>query len=476
MEFKKLNKINDFLWQIPQMGEMRVEGLIYADDVLIKEMDEMVIKQVINVATLPGIQKVSLAMPDAHWGYGFCIGGVAAFDAEENGVISVGGVGFDINCGVRTIKTNLFKSDLENYSDKLADELFNSIPAGLGSRGKIALSKTEVNNVLTKGAEWAVQNGYGGKEDLEYTEEKGRVDFADPSCVSEIAIKRERGEIGTLGSGNHYLEVQYVDKIYNQELAQVFDLKENQVIITLHCGSRALGHQIGTDYLKILAEAIRKYKIKIPDYELVCAPINSPEGKKYFSACCCAINYAFSNRQILTHLIRLSFKKFFPQSNLKVLYDIGHNTCKIESHKIDGRIKKVYVHRKGATRSFGPGRVELPSAYQKTGQPVIIGGTMGTSSFILAGSSESEEKTFASVCHGAGRIMSRQKAKKTWRGENLIKELKQKGIIVRAHSLPGLAEESPKAYKDVERVVKVIHKAKLAKLVVRARPLICIKG
>jgi len=476
MEIKKLKKISDLEWEIPLTGSMRVPGKIFADQKLIEEMDEMVAQQISNVASLPGIQKASIAMPDAHWGYGFPIGGVGAFDPDQGGIISVGGVGFDINCGVRTIKTNLNKPTVQNKIENLANKLFNIVPAGLGSRGKITLSGNEVNKVLTQGALWIIKKGYGEKEDLEYIEESGWVQGANPSDVSELALKREQRQVGTLGSGNHYLEFEYVDEVYDEEVAHSFGLEKDQILITLHCGSRALGHQIGTDYLRILAEASRKYNLEIPDRELVCAPINSEEGKRYFSACCCAINYAFANRQVLTHLVRQVFKEIFPRVQLPLLYDIGHNTCKVEEHKVDGKIKKLYVHRKGATRAFGPGRKELPPVYRNVGQPIIIGGTMGTASFILVGTKEGEEKAFASVCHGAGRTMSRTKAKKTWRGDRLVEDLKREGILIKAHSFPGLAEEAPGAYKDVSKVVEVIYQAGLAKKVVRMKPLLCIKG
>jgi tRNA-splicing ligase RtcB len=486
MDFSKLRKITDYEWEIPKTGQMRVPGKIFGDKKLIKEMDEKVFEQVSNVATLPGIVKYSLAMPDAHWGYGFCIGGVAAFDPEDGGVLSVGGVGFDVNCGVRTLKSELTKEKVQPKIKELIEELFNTVPAGLGVGGEITLSDKEVKEVLANGAQWIVQKGYGLPEDLEFTEEKGRVEGAIPEAVSELALRREKKQVGTLGSGNHYLEVQWVDEVYDEETAKAFGLFKNQVVITLHCGSRALGHQIGTDYLKVLAQASRKYNIPILEHELVCAPINSPEGKQYLGATNCAINYAFANRQVIAHLTRQAFKKIFPKTNLIQLYDIGHNTVKIEKHIYPhlsspserGRIKEgvLYVHRKGATRAFGPGREELPKIYQNVGQPIIIGGTMGTASYILCGTKEGEEKAFASVCHGAGRTMSRTKAKKIWRGSDLIKELEKQGIIVKGHSFAGLAEEAPGAYKDVIEVVNVICSANLAKKVVKLKPMGVVKG
>jgi tRNA-splicing ligase RtcB len=474
MQLNKFKKINDFEWEIPKQGSMNVPGKIFASKQLIQEMDDKVLEQVSNVATLPGIQEASMAMADAHWGYGFPIGGVAAFD-EEKGIVSVGGVGFDGGCGVRALKTNLKLSDVKPKIKELIDTLFQTVPAGLGIRGKISLSDKEVSEVLTKGARWVVEKGYGTPEDLEFIEDNGTIDGAIPGAVSALALKREKKQVGTLGSGNHYLEVQYVDEIYDQEAAKAFGIEKNQIFAWIHCGSRALGHQIGSDYLKVLAEASRKYKIPIHERELVCAPINSPEGKKYFGAMCCALNYAYANRQIIAHLVRQGFNKVFPKSEVKTFYEISHNSCKKEKHTINDKTKEVYVHRKGATRAFGPERKELPKAYQKIGQPVLIGGTMGTYSYILHGISEGS-RSFYSACHGAGRAMSRTRAKKQFWGSTIVKELEAKGVYVRAHSMPGLAEEAPGAYKHVEQVVDAIHNAKLAKKVVRLKPIGNIKG
>jgi tRNA-splicing ligase RtcB len=470
----KLKKLNEWEYEIPKEGEMLVPGKLFTSSALLKEMDENALTQVVNVACLPGIQKYSIAMSDMHWGYGFPIGGVGAFDADEQGIISVGGVGFDINCGCRTLKTDLFLKDVQPKIKELVDELFNSVPAGLGSRGKILVK--DLNNVFLNGSRWAIEQGYGTEEDLECTESRGCVDGAIPENVSEMAIRREKKQVGTLGSGNHYLEVQYVDEIYDKETAKAWGLDKGQIVITLHCGSRALGHQIGTDYLKTFADASRKYGIPIREKELVCAPIKSEEGQKYFSAMNCGINYAFANRQVIAHLVRQSFSKIFPGQDVKTLYDVGHNTCKIENHKVDGKMKELYVHRKGATRAFGPGREELPKIYQKTGQPVIIGGTMGTSSYLLVGTSKGEEKAFASCCHGAGRAMSRTQASKTWNGEKVINDLQKKGIYVKCHSFEGLAEEAPDAYKPVEEVVDSIHFAELARKVCKLKPIGNIKG
>ncbi|MEM7819607.1 MAG: RtcB family protein [Candidatus Aenigmatarchaeota archaeon] len=476
MDINKFKKISDFEWQIEKTGEMLVPGLIVADEKLIREMDDKVWEQVTNVASLPGIQKASLAMPDAHWGYGFPIGGVGAFDPDNGGVITVGGVGFDGGCGVRTLKTNLMLNDVKPKIKQVVDALFKTVPAGLGCEGEIRLSRSEADELYRKGAKFVVEKGYGTKDDLEHTEENGSIDGADPNNVSETAKKRERGQVGTLGSGNHYLEVQYVDEIYDENAARVYDLQKNQILISIHCGSRALGHQIGTDYLHVLDQASRKYGIKIRDRELVCAPINSEEGQKYYSAMCCALNYAYANRQVIAHLVREQFTKIFPGCEVKTLYDIVHNSCKIEKHEINGKIKKLYVHRKGSTRAFGPNREEIPHDHRDIGQVVIIGGTMGTASYILRGTDYGMRLTFGSSCHGAGRTMSRIGAKKQFRGDRLIHELESKGIYVKCHSLPGLAEEAPNAYKDVSEVVEVMDKANIAKKVVRLRPIGNIKG
>jgi tRNA-splicing ligase RtcB len=476
MELKKLHKISDYEWEIPKTGDMRVPGKIFGSQKLIEEMDDMVYQQVCNVASLPGIVKASIAMPDAHWGYGFPIGGVAAFDPEEGGIISVGGVGYDISCGVRTLLSPLTKKEIEPYLEKLVKELFETVPSGVGSEGEIKLSPTQLDEVLVGGAKWAVEKGYGYPEDLEYIEEKGCMEGADPSYVSMEAKKRQHRQVGTLGSGNHYLEIQYVAEIYDRKVASAFGLFEGQVVVSIHCGSRALGHQIATDYLPVLAKAARKYGIPIKEKELVCAPIESEEGKAYFKAMCCGINCALANRQVITHLVREVFKDLFPGVYLRLLYDVSHNTCKVEYHMVNGKRKKLYVHRKGATRAWGPGRPELPEAYREVGQPVIIGGSMGTASYILVGTTRGEEKAFGSACHGAGRTMSRHQAIKSFRAEELIERLRKKGIIVMGKSKKGLAEEAPEAYKDVSLVIEATCKAGLTKKVAKLLPLGCIKG
>jgi len=476
MELKSLNKISDYVWEIPREGEMRVPGRIFASAELVGDFDDNVVKQIKNVAALPGIQQASMAMPDAHWGYGFPIGGVAAFDPEEDGVISMGGIGFDISCGVRTMRTGMRREEIAPYLGKLVDRLFAIVPAGMGSEGKIRLNPRQIDEVLTGGAQWAVSQGYGYKEDLRYIEEGGVMGGADPAQVSDTAKKRQFREVGTLGSGNHYLEIQYVAEVYDEKIAEELGLFRDDVVISVHCGSRALGHQIGTDYLKTLAEASRRYNIPVHERELVCAPLNSPEGRRYFSAVCAGINCALANRQVIAHLVREAFSDVIPRARISMLYDVSHNTCKVEEHPVGNKVKRLFIHRKGSTRAFGPGRKEIPEEYRAIGQPVLIGGTMGTCSYILVGTESGMKQAFGSACHGAGRAMSRTQAKKRWRGDVLLKELADKGIIIRAHSYSGAAEEAPGAYKDVTAVVDATHNAGLAKKVVMVKPMACIKG
>ncbi|MEK6743649.1 MAG: RtcB family protein [Nitrospirota bacterium] len=476
MDVRTLHKLTDYCWEIPQTGDMNVPGRIFASEKLIAEMDEKVAEQIRNVACLPGIQIASMAMPDAHWGYGFPIGGVAAFDPDEGGIISMGGVGFDISCGVRTMKTGLMKDDVLPGIERLVDQFYNRVPAGVGSEGLIKLNASQIDEMLQGGAEWAVKKGYGVKEDLEYIEEHGRVDGADPSQVSDTAKKRQYREMGTLGSGNHYLEVQVVDELYDEQAGQAMGLRKDGVVISVHCGSRGLGHQIGTDYLRSLANAAQRFKLPIKDRELASAPITSPEGKSYFGAMSAGINCALANRQIITHLVREIFTGVFPEGRITMLYDISHNTCKVETHVVKGRKKRLFVHRKGATRAFGPGQVDLPPEYRHVGQPVLIGGTMGTSSYILIGTEQGMEVAFGSACHGAGRAMSRTQAKKQWHGRDVVRQLEGQGILVRGHSYSGIAEEAPGSYKDVTEVVDAAHFAGLARKVARVRPLACVKG
>jgi tRNA-splicing ligase RtcB len=412
-------------------------------------------------------------MPDAHWGYGFPIGGVAAFDPDDGGVISAGGVGFDISCGVRTLQTTLTADDLELKKLDLADALFRAVPAGVGSTGAIRLSDTEMTNMLCGGAQWAVAQGYGNLEDLNRTEERGRTTGADPERVSHEARKRQCEEMGTLGSGNHYLEVQRVAQIFDTAAAEAMRLHENDIVVSIHCGSRGLGHQIGTDYLKSMV--IQGYR-PIPDRELACAPIRSELGLHYLGAMRAATNCALANWQIITHLVRGAFDQVLPGVKLALLYDVSHNTCKIERHSVDGGQRELFVHRKGATRSFGPGHPDLPPSLQAVGQPVLIGGTMGTESYILAGTVESEKLAFSSACHGAGRAMSRTQATKRWHGRQVIEELREHGVLIRTRSFRGVAEEAPGAYKDVNAVAGAAEHAKLARRVARLVPVICVKG
>lgn len=476
MDPDRFTQLDATTWQIPQQGNMRVPGILYADRQLISDMDDKVWEQLVNVAALPGIVNAAYAMPDAHWGYGFPIGGVAAFDPDQGGVVSAGGVGFDISCGVRTLTTGLSVDDLQPHRETLADFLLYRIPAGVGSTGRIRLRDAEMTAMLEGGADWAVRQGYGRREDLERIEEHGRMAGAVPEVVSERARTRQRDEMGTLGSGNHYLEVQAVSEIYDPEAATAFGLQPDAVVVSIHCGSRGLGHQIGTEFLREMALSAQQYHISLPDRELACAPLNSPLGERYLGAMRAGINCALANRQILTQLTRDVFAHVLPEADLQLIYDVSHNTCKEETHTIDGETRRLFVHRKGATRALGPGHPELPEAFEHTGQPVLIGGSMGTASYVLAGMATSEARSFASACHGAGRAMSRHQATKRWRGEDLIDELAGRGIIIRSHSYRGVAEEAPGAYKDVSAVVEAAEQAGLARKVARLRPLVCIKG
>ncbi len=476
MDLDRLKQVSSNEWHIEPTGAMRVPGVVYADTDLVRSMDNKVYDQIVNVAMLPGIVRASYAMPDAHWGYGFPIGGVAAFDTTEGGVVSAGGVGFDISCGVRTLTTGLSCSNLEAHKTTLADALFASIPAGLGSTGAIRLDDRGMDAMLTGGAQWAVKQGYGRVDDLQYIEEHGCMAGAVPEEVSEHAKRRQRDEMGTLGSGNHYLEVQQVIEIYDRNTAHDFGLRENDMVVSIHCGSRGLGHQIGTEFLRRMALAAHEYGIVLPDRELACAPIDSPLGASYLGAMRAGINCALANRQILTHLTRRAFESVLPRADLEVLYDVSHNTCKQEQHIVDGQPRQLFVHRKGATRALGPGHPDLPDTFQETGQPVLIGGSMGTASYILAGMAQSEERSFASACHGAGRAMSRRQATRQWRGRQVIDDLAARGILIRSHTDRGVAEEAPGAYKDVNAVVDAAEQAGLARKVVKLVPVICIKG
>jgi tRNA-splicing ligase RtcB len=476
MDISLLARKSECEWRIEPFGKMLVPAVIYGSEALVRDMDVKVYEQVTNVAMLPGIVRASYAMPDAHWGYGFAIGGVAAFDPEQGGVISAGGVGFDISCGVRALHTGLKREDIEPVKKELANALFRKVPAGLGSTGRLHLSDPEIDAMLDGGARWAVERGYGVPEDLECIEEHGCMAGAKPEEVSQHAKNRQRDEVGTLGSGNHYLEVQHVAEVFLPDVADAFELRDGDVVVSIHCGSRGLGHQIGTEFLKKMAVAAKSYGIELPDRELACAPIDSSVGQAYLGAMRAAINCALANRQVITHLTRQAFTEVLPAAKLSLLYDVSHNTCKVEEHLLDGQSRQLFVHRKGATRAFGPGHPELPAAFQTTGQPVLIGGSMGTASYILVGTSHGEARSFGSSCHGAGRSMSRHQALKQWRGRELIDDLASQGILIRSPSYRGVAEEAPSAYKDVGAVVDAADAAGLSRRVAKLKPLACIKG
>ncbi len=476
MDLSQLKRRSEFTWSIEPTGRMRVPVIIYGSERLLSEMDQKVGEQASNVAALPGVQKASFAMPDAHWGYGFPVGGVAAFDMDQNGVVSAGGVGFDISCGVRTLLTGLRTREIEPVKRLLADALARQIPAGVGGLGRIHLGPDAMDAMLRGGAEWAVDCGYGPPEDLDRIEENGCMEGAEPQQVSERAKFRQRDEMGTLGSGNHYLEVQKITHLYDERIATDYGLRQDEVVVSIHCGSRGLGHQIGTDFLREMVTQAAHFGLEIPDRELASAPIRSAIGQRYLGAMRAGINCALANRQILAHLTREVFKRFFPDAKLMLLYDVSHNTCKIEEHAINGRHLHLYVHRKGATRAFGPGHCDLPADLRNAGQPVLIGGSMGTCSFILAGTAESEEEAFGSAIHGAGRAMSRHQAARTWQGRQVVDEVAARGILIRCPSARSIAEEAPGAYKDVSAVVEAAVGARLARLVARLEPLVCVKG
>ncbi len=476
MHTPTLTQIKPLTWQLDKSDKMQVPGIIFADENLLKGMEGKVFEQVSNVATLPGIVKASMAMPDAHSGYGFPIGGVAAFDPDKGGVISAGGVGFDIACGIRTMITGIHKQEIFENSKILADMLFRNIPAGLGSKGGISINPREMDHLLAQGAAWAVKQGYGSMTDLEKIEETGTAQGARPDYVSDKARERQKKQMGTLGSGNHYLEVQSIEDIFNEKAAAAMGLRKDDAVVSIHCGSRGLGHQVATDYMRLMVTETRKQKINLPDRDLACAPIYSETGKQYLGAMRAAINCALANRQIISHLVRETFTQIFPGSRLNLLYDVSHNTCREEYHKINNTMTRLFVHRKGATRAFGPGSPDLPVQYADVGQPVLIGGSMGTSSYILAGTTQGMNLGFGSACHGAGRIMSRKQATKKFQAGKVIDKLQHQGIEIRGHSFRGLAEEAPEAYKDVDRVIQVAHDTGLAQKVARLAPMICVKG
>jgi tRNA-splicing ligase RtcB len=482
MNKRDFRRINDYLWEIPQdfREDMRVPARLYASEALLEEtMRDQSLDQLVNTATLPGIVKHALAMPDIHQGYGFPIGGVVATELPH-GVISPGGVGYDINCGVRLLGTNAIFEEIEPHLDDLATALYYNCPSGVGKKGHLRLSQQELEELVVEGSRWALKKGYARREDVERTEEGGRLAGADPGQVSPRAKQRGMPQVGTLGAGNHFIEVDIIDEVYDQEAADAMGLRQGGIAVQVHCGSRGFGHQVCDDYVKRLQPAVQKYGLRLPDRQLVCAPFDSPEGQAYFGAMACAANYAFVNRQVLAHYVRLSFEQILAGQvddwDVFQVYDIAHNIAKIETHEIDGQQKRVCVHRKGATRAFGPGFEGLPPEYREIGQPVLVPGSMGTMSFVLAGTQHSMTQTFGSCCHGAGRTMSRSKAKKTVHGGQLKEQLQRDGIIVRAGSLKGLAEEAPVAYKDVDNVVQVVHGAGIARKVARLRPLVVVKG
>jgi tRNA-splicing ligase RtcB len=476
----KIRKINDALWEIPKEGKMRVPARIYATESMLSAIrDDNATVQAANVAHLPGIVDYALAMPDIHWGYGFPIGGVAAFDMDE-GIISPGGVGYDINCGVRLMACKLKRQQVSPKMRELIDLLFQHVPSGVGSRSDMRISPGEAKQVVTAGASWAVQHGFGSETDLEYIEENGCFSGADPACVSGKAYERGKSQLGTLGSGNHFLEVGYVAEIYDEHAAQTLGLARDQVTVIIHCGSRGFGHQICDDYLTVMNRAVQKYGIELPDRQLCCAPIHSPEGQQYLKAMRCAINYAFANRQIIAAWTRDAFAAALRLKHqdigLSTVYEVAHNIAKFEEHTVAGKRRKLCVHRKGATRAFAPGTPGIPAAYQKIGQPVLIPGDMGRYSYVLVGADGAMRETFGSTCHGAGRAMSRHQAKKVARGRSIGRELESRGIYVKAASRRTMDEEISEAYKDVTNVVDACQIAGISTKVAQLRPVGCIKG
>lgn len=475
-----VEQIDEYRFKVVKEGNMRVDGIVYATDKIIKDIrEDQSLQQVANVATLPGIVGASLAMPDIHEGYGFPIGGVAAFD--EAGVISPGGVGYDINCGVRVIRSKLRHEEVKELMTKLVNTLFHNIPTGVGSHRKdLRLDRFEEEALLKEGARWAVSEGYGWERDLEHIEEGGCIPDADPAEVSQRALERGRAQVGTLGSGNHFVEVDLISEVYDEGLASALGLELGGIAIQVHTGSRGLGYQVCDDFIEVMMEAAKKYGIELPDRQLCCAPLDSEEGRRYFKAMACAANFAFGNRQMITHWVRESFSQVLGKSpeelGLELVYDVCHNIAKFEEHVVDGRPMRLCIHRKGATRALPPGHPQTPEAYKGVGQPVLIPGDMGRSSYVLVGTEAATVETFASSCHGAGRLMSRAKASKTVRGKNIVKAMQELGVIVRATGWRTLAEEIPEAYKDVTEVVDVVHNAGIARKVVQLRPLGVIKG
>ena len=478
-----LEQIDDLHWRVSSDYKpgMRVDGIVYTcEEMMAGLLADNALEQVANVATLPGIQGHSLAMPDIHWGYGFCIGGVAATDPKQGGVVSPGGVGYDINCGVRLVATNFDRAEVDKHVKQLIDAIFRDVPCGVGRGGQIRFSRGQERKLLAEGAPYVVKQGFGWTGDADHMEAGGCLDGADPDAISDRAYKRGEGQCGSLGSGNHFLEVQVVDEIYDPGAADAFGLREGQITIMIHSGSRGLGHQVCDDYLKLLAGCPAKYGVELPDRQLVCAPVDSPEGRQYLAAMRGAANYAWANRQILTHLIRGVFERTFgrgaEEMGMRLIYDVAHNIAKLEEHTVDGRLATLCVHRKGATRAFPPGHPDVPEDYRAVGQPVIIPGDMGTASYLLVGAERAMAETFGTTCHGAGRTMSRHAAIRSARGRSIKKELARRGVYARAHGRTGLDEEQPDAYKDVDQVVDVVHRAGLSRKVCRMRPLGVVKG
>lgn len=476
-----IEKVDDYRWRIPRSGRMQTDGMVFAEERMLDDMkNEQCLQQVANVACLPGIVGNSMAMPDIHWGYGFPIGGVAAFDMDE-GVVSPGGVGYDINCGVRLIRTEMKRDDLAKQLGRLTDTLFSHIPSGVGSHRKdLKLSQKDFNGVLQKGARWVVERGWGTSEDLSHIEEQGCIQGADPEIVSRKAYERGRDQLGTLGSGNHFVEIGMVAEVFDEKAAEIFGLSKGQITVFVHTGSRGLGHQVCDDYIVRMLEAARKYNIYLPDRQLCCAPLKSKEGQEYLAAMAAAANFGFANRQLITHWIRETFIQVLRAAprdlGLELIYDVAHNVAKLETHLVGGKKKQVCVHRKGATRAFPAGHNDIPEDYRDAGQPVLVPGDMGRSSYVLVGMEQVMSETFGSSCHGAGRVLSRGKAKKVARGRSIANELKEKGILVKAASRDTLDEELPEAYKDVSQVVEVMQGAGLCRKVVKLKPIAVIKG
>ena len=476
----EVQKLADYLWELPQTGGMRVPARIYATEKMLPEiLSGNAPQQAANVAHLPGIVKASLAMPDIHWGYGFPIGGVAAFDLGS-GVISPGGVGYDINCGVRLLASNLTRDQIAPWMHEIVNQLFLDVPTGIGAAGALSVSVQEERRVAEQGVRWAIEQGFGSESDLKYIEENGCIAEADPAQVSQRAWERGREQLGTLGSGNHFLEVGYVAQIYDEAAAFALGLSLNQVTVIIHCGSRGFGYQICSDYIDLMDRAVKKYGILLPDRQLACAPVNSPEGQNYLGAMRCAINYAFANRQVIRHHAQNAFEKVLglrrADIGLRTVYEVAHNIAKFETHAVEGHEMNLCVHRKGATRAFAPHSKEIPLEYQPVGQPVLIPGDMGRYSYVLTGTEKAMRETFGSTCHGAGRSLSRAKAKKVADGRNIIREMEARGIIIRGQSRRTVDEEISEAYKDVTNVVDACALAGISKKVAQLRPLGCIKG